>query len=170
MSNIEQNLELIQSAVYGREVRQAIHDAIEDCYADGKTGATDLIARKRITDLETNGATISSLIKETDQRVAGDAALRARIDSLVEEYNIETIEETLWESNTGGSLTGAVLTLKKAVTEFQYLDIYINSAGENQCDTVAAEENKNYTLRCINLSDYTNRAAAKSCCTVSMHP
>lgn len=51
MSNIENNLKTIMEAHYGADVRQAIHDAIEDCYEDGKAGATDLVARQRLNEL-----------------------------------------------------------------------------------------------------------------------
>lgn len=51
MSDIEQNLEQIRTAVYGKDVRQAIHDAIEECYTDGHAGAVDLVARQRINTL-----------------------------------------------------------------------------------------------------------------------
>lgn len=49
--SIEQYLGDILSARYGEEVRQSIHDAIHQCYEDGKAGATDLVARERITNL-----------------------------------------------------------------------------------------------------------------------
>lgn len=48
MSDIEQNLAFILSSRYGKDVRQAIHDAIHDCYEDGKAGAVDLTAREQI--------------------------------------------------------------------------------------------------------------------------
>lgn len=51
MSDIEQNLEQIRTAVYGKDVRQAIHDAIHDCYEDGHAGSTDLVARERLDNL-----------------------------------------------------------------------------------------------------------------------
>ena len=53
-SNIEQNLNKILSSRYGKDVRQAIHDSIHDCYEDGKTGAVDLVARERISNLVAN--------------------------------------------------------------------------------------------------------------------
>lgn len=40
MSRISQLLAQILSAVYGRDVRQSIHDAIEECYSDVSTAAT----------------------------------------------------------------------------------------------------------------------------------
>ena len=51
MSNIDENLKKIESAVWGKDVRKAIHDSIHDCYEDGKAGTTDLIARERINNL-----------------------------------------------------------------------------------------------------------------------
>lgn len=51
MSDITEYLNLIKNARYGREVRGAIHDAIEACYEDGKSGATDLTARQQINNL-----------------------------------------------------------------------------------------------------------------------
>ena len=48
MSNIEQYLADILSARYGEEVRQSIHDAIQQCYEDGRAGAIDLEARADI--------------------------------------------------------------------------------------------------------------------------
>lgn len=50
-SNIEEILNKILSAVFGKDVRQAIHDGIEQCYEDGKVGAVDLVARQRIDNL-----------------------------------------------------------------------------------------------------------------------
>lgn len=51
MAGIETYLEQIKSAIYGKDVRQAIHDGIHQCYEDGKVGAVDLIARERISNL-----------------------------------------------------------------------------------------------------------------------
>lgn len=50
-SKIEEFLNKILSSRYGKDVRQAIHDGIHQCYEDGKVGATDLIARERINNL-----------------------------------------------------------------------------------------------------------------------
>lgn len=51
MSDIERNLEAILSATHGRDVRQAIHDSIHDCYEDGRAGSTDLVAREQYSTL-----------------------------------------------------------------------------------------------------------------------
>ena len=39
MATIQQNLEAIRTAIYGRDVRTAIHDSIEQCYDDSMTAA-----------------------------------------------------------------------------------------------------------------------------------
>ena len=41
-SNIEQLLKQILGTKFGKDMRQAIHDGIEQCYEDGKVGAVDL--------------------------------------------------------------------------------------------------------------------------------
>lgn len=60
MSNIEQYLADILAARYGEEVRQSIHDAIEQCYEDGRAGAIDLEARADIASLDTRVETLES--------------------------------------------------------------------------------------------------------------
>lgn len=70
MADIEKNLDLILKAIYGKDVRQAIHDAIRDCYEDGRAGSTDLIARDLVKGEATN--------RETEDRV-----INARIDNII---------------------------------------------------------------------------------------
>lgn len=50
-SKIEEFLNKILSSRYGKDVRQAIHDGIHQCYEDGKAGSTDLVAREQIANL-----------------------------------------------------------------------------------------------------------------------
>ena len=50
-SNIEKLLKQILDTKLGKDMRQAIHDGIEQCYEDGKVGAVDLVARERIDNL-----------------------------------------------------------------------------------------------------------------------
>lgn len=72
MSNIEQNLQKILSSRYGKDVRQAIHDGIHDCYEDGKAGATDLVAREQIANLVANEGSTEKDSELVDVRVGYD--------------------------------------------------------------------------------------------------
>lgn len=65
-SNIEQLLKQILGTKLGKDMRQAIHDGIEQCYEDGKVGAVDLVARQRI----------DNLAKLQEGSTTGDAELR----------------------------------------------------------------------------------------------
>lgn len=69
MSNIEQNLAFILSSRYGEDVRQAIHDAIHDCYEDGKAGSVDLVAREQIANLVANAGSKNKDSEIVDARV-----------------------------------------------------------------------------------------------------
>ena len=99
MSNITENLKKILSAVRGKDVRQAIHDSIHDCYEDGKVGATDLLARERIDNLAKlpSGSTTGDA-ELADIRVgrngkpypnAGEA-VRQQINEIDQKYESET--------------------------------------------------------------------------------
>lgn len=57
---IQTYLNQILHAVYGKDVRQAIHDAINQCYEDGKSGQLDLTAREQIANLSNPNLLINS--------------------------------------------------------------------------------------------------------------
>lgn len=61
MADIQTYLKAIMSAVYGKDVRQSIHDSIKQCYYDGKAGAIDLEARERAAAAEARMDTFTSL-------------------------------------------------------------------------------------------------------------
>lgn len=93
MSNIEENLAFILSSRYGKDVRQAIHDAIHDCYEDGKAGATDLVAREQIANLVANNNPTDGNSELLDIRVGANGetyesageAVRKQVGSLSED-------------------------------------------------------------------------------------
>lgn len=119
MSNIQENLQKILTAVWGRDVRQAIHDAIHDCYEDASSGTTDLPARERIDALETNSATKTELQAEVTARTAGDADINTTIGTVAMGTTAVTlkgaIKELLQKINTNevniGSHTTAINNL-----------------------------------------------------------
>ena len=73
MADVESLLKQILSAIYGKDVRQSIHDSIKQCYYDGKAGATDLEARERAAAAEARMDTFVALDKGS---TTGDAELR----------------------------------------------------------------------------------------------
>lgn len=73
MADIESLLKKILSAVYGKDVRQSIHDSIKQCYYDGKAGGNDLEARERAAAAE---ARMDTFTKLANGSTAGDAELQ----------------------------------------------------------------------------------------------
>jgi hypothetical protein len=69
MADVQALLKNILSAVYGKDVRQSIHDAIQQCYYDGKAGGNDLEARDRAAIAEARIEQLAS-----NKNVVGDTA------------------------------------------------------------------------------------------------
>lgn len=119
MSNIEQNLQKILSSRYGKDVRQAIHDGIHDCYEDGKAGAMDLVARERIDNLVANNNPTEGNSELIDIRVGADGktypnagdAVREQVSSLKEdlgEFLDEKKSVNIFDDNEEKVRTGYV--------------------------------------------------------------
>ena len=72
MADVQKLLKNILSAIYGKDVRQSIHDAIKQCYYDGKAGGNDLEARDRAAAAEARMDTFTSL---KNGSTTGDAEL-----------------------------------------------------------------------------------------------
>ena len=72
MTDITELLRNIKTKVYGKDVRQAIHDAIQQCYLDGKVGAIDMVARNQISNLVAENNNTSGNSELTDIRVGAD--------------------------------------------------------------------------------------------------
>lgn len=104
MAGIQEYLEEIKNAVYGRDVRQAIHDGIHQCYEDGKAGAVDLVAREEIAQLIAPSGEAPSAAEVTDARIGADGttytslgdAVRGQASDLKSDLNNNVIA-TGWE-------------------------------------------------------------------------
>lgn len=132
MSNILENLQKILSAVYGRDVRQAIHDAIHDCYEDGQSGATDLIAREGVQGVETD------LSREISDRQVAVTTLTNQMNTFVAQHSgvsanaTRIVEDVLWTGNLYDSSNSAGLHADIQgydIRTYNYLDIYIKVAN-----------------------------------------
>lgn len=83
MAGIEEYLNKIKNAVYGRDVRQAIHDGIHQCYEDGKAGAVDLVAREEIAQLIAPSGEAPSAAEVTDARVGASGVVYASLGEAI---------------------------------------------------------------------------------------
>lgn len=128
-SNIEELLNQILSAVFGKDVRQAIHDGIEQCYEDGKVGAVDLVARQRI----------DNLAKLPEGSTTGDAELAdIRVGEDGTEY--ETAGKAVREQVSGlKNILSPVVSEKLIWTDGYYL--YCTESNEERL-----VENANYSV------------------------
>lgn len=73
MADVQLLLKAILEAVYGKDVRQSIHDAIQQCYYDGKAGGNDLEARDRAATAE---ARMDTFVALKEGSTTGDAELK----------------------------------------------------------------------------------------------
>lgn len=93
-------LKKIKEAIYGEEVRNSIHDAIEQCYKDA-TGHPESVAAtvKEIREVSAN------LSKETTDRKAEVNTERKRIDNLIVNGTAQTQEigKTVLCTSSGGT-------------------------------------------------------------------
>lgn len=120
-SNIEQNLNKILSSIYGKDVRQAIHDGIHDCYEDGKAGAVDLVARERIDNLVANNNPTEGNSELLDIRVGADGntyesageAVRGQVGSLSKE--IIDFSNVSWMLNNFSSVIPRTNYVNRAI-------------------------------------------------------
>ena len=90
MANINDCLARILSAVYGKDVRQAIYDSIYQCYRDGRAGAVDLIAREQLEELAASVAS-NGLVASSHEFTTMDA-IDALIASTVLTMSIGTVK------------------------------------------------------------------------------
>lgn len=131
-------LKKIKEAIYGEEVRNSIHDAIEQCYKDA-TGHPDSVA----ATVKEIGEVSANLSKETADRKAEVNTERKRIDNLIANGTAQTQEigkVIATTSENGAKITMDYLseevTCKKVFTDvtFQDFNFFIVALGTPKGD------------------------------------
>ena len=77
MSKISEYLAQIKTAIYGREVRDAIHDSIEQCYTDVSNAKTLADTAASNANAATSKANTAASNADTKAKLANDAATKA---------------------------------------------------------------------------------------------
>lgn len=138
MGLINEYLKKIKEAIYGEEVRNSIHDAIEQCYKDA-TGHPDSVA----ATVKEIGEVSANLSKETADRKAEVNTERKRIDNLIVNGTAQTQEigkVIATTSENGAKITMDYLseevTCKKVFTDvtFQDFNFFIVALGTPKGD------------------------------------
>ena len=119
MSNISKYLAQILSAVYGKDVRQSIHDSIECCYTDVQNGVTlaETAAGKA------NSAATSSETRTSDVITALNASVNTAI------------------GNANGATTAANMAASNANTKASAAQTAADNANiaKEACDKAVSE-------------------------------
>jgi len=117
MADIVELLNLIKTARYGRQVRAAIHDGIQQCYEDGKAGAQDLAARQLIEQAigvnEEQAALIASIIARVEdlenESGGGESSESTTTDvpTVIFDYGYEQFSNVAYNATDRKSITFA---------------------------------------------------------------
>lgn len=117
MADITELLRNIKTKIYGKDVRQAIHDAIQQCYLDGKVGAIDMVARNQISNLVAENNNTSGNSELTDIRVGADGTKYPSAGEAVR-TQIKNISSSQEEIQTQFPILAAHMTsARKRMTE-----------------------------------------------------
>ena len=131
MSDIETNLNKILTSRYGKDVRQAIHDGIHDCYEDGKAGSVDLIAREQIRSTEnTLSAQIANLVSNNNPTEGNSELLDIRVGADGKAYD-----------SAGEAVRCQIGSLFEDIVEVSLASVMIKPF--NLLDFATIENNKN---------------------------
>lgn len=108
MATIQDYLKQIETAVYGKDVRSAIYNALYQCYKDGKAGVLDLDARTRIAEIE---ADIQEMLESGTTSEAVQAKVQSVIDMLIADGSLANM------TIADGSITNEKFAPKSVTTE-----------------------------------------------------
>ena len=95
---ITENLKKILAAVYGRDVRQSIHDSIQECYNNAE--ACKSYTNEHVKDMETKMAGITGQSKALMAKTRKDVRNVQAIFSV--EKTVSITDGKLWEAQDAG--------------------------------------------------------------------
>ena len=133
MSSIYDLLAQIKNAVYGKDVRDAIHDSIEQCYDDA-TGTPESIAGA-VADIQSYKEQTDALISNYESQFNTmmddyEDRIDAQVDNLVANVKPNTVVN-LWRGTGYTEPTGTiddVYTLSDDISNYDYIEIYAQSS------------------------------------------
>lgn len=138
-TTLESLLSDILNSVYGRDVRQAIHDAIQQCYSDA-TGNPDSVA-KLASDL----ASYSQKLEETR--------------TLIQQVNDAlTSRETTLYSGDGSTAKNTSFALGDSVANYDYLDVYVNFYGLGEIRRINVSKSNAEFYRLLRFHNFPDNA------------
>ena len=169
--SIQNYLNQIKTAVFGKDVRQSIHDAIKQCYDDASVDhdnanmevklarGTHETLNDRITENEKNQENLSSQLDNIETEKASKVELeveRQRIELLTKVENGETEGNTelldlrissdgLEYESAGRSIRTQINNVNKTVSETEILNPTFKSGYISKNGALNAHENYNYS-------------------------
>lgn len=155
MADIQNLLRQLLQAVYGKDVRQSIHDAIKQCYYDGKAGAVDLVAREQIANLVANDESSEGNSELVDIRVGADGKTYASAGEAIRTQFSQTLLKNQGKSNANkylkvnemGEIDPAPIEEVNSMVGFDYdteneFEVSLNLQNEQLLATLS------YPIRC----------------------
>lgn len=127
---ITENLKKILAAVYGRDVRQSIHDSIQECYNNAE--ACKSYTNEHVKDMETKMAGITGQSKALMAKTRKDVRNVQAIFSV--EKTVSITDGKLWEAQDAGS------------------SCVLMEGAKTQCTTLNVQRGERYVL-CGNMKD-----------------
>lgn len=137
----------IATAAKGEDVRKALYAEAYTLNKEGHTGSTDLRARERIAQLNT---AVRDLDADKAEKTTVEA-VDARMDTLIGQIQVGTNEVKLFEGSAKG--IGTVITLSDNLSNYDYLDVYVDKHGVTDILTIPATFTGDIKFRFTNIAD-----------------
>ena len=156
MSQIQTNLNKIKTAVYGVEVRDAIHDSIEQCYDDVSTAKTKADNATTVANAAASNANAKAAAAET-------AAQNANAAATAVETNAQIVTEAINRADTAAASAKAQATAAETAAQNANAAATTAETQASAAQSAATEANtaaENANAKAIAANDAAEAAAA----------